>query len=117
MADVALAAAAPAGMDDFSKSTAARKDSAEAHSAFHKIAGADVAELRDNSDNQIAGDQANRKLASLVSGPLLHSEATVSDLDTVRDVPFDQLCNGGNKLTSKNIFNKLLFRWFLTPIK
>jgi hypothetical protein len=117
MADVALAAAAPAGIDDFSKSAAARKDSAEMHSAFHKIKEDDVSALQDNSDNQVAGDHPGRKLASLVSGPLLHSEATVSDLDTVRDVPFDQLCNGGSKLTSTNILNKLLFRWFLTPLK
>ncbi|WIA21539.1 hypothetical protein OEZ85_000736 [Tetradesmus obliquus] len=116
MADVALAAA-PAGIDDIARSAAARKDSGDQHSAFHKITEDDAAALRDNSDNQLAGDLPAGKLASLVSGPLLHSAATISDLDTVRDVPFDQLCNSGSKLTSKNIFNKLLFRYFLTPIK
>jgi hypothetical protein len=116
MADVALAAAAPAGTGDFAPTAAARKDSVTENSAFHKIKEDDAAALRDTSDNLPAGDLPG-KLASIVSGPLLHSAATISDLDTVRDVPFDRLCNGGNTLTGKNFFNKLLFRWFLTPIK
>jgi hypothetical protein len=117
MSDVALAAAAPAGFDDISSSAAAHKDSINQDSAFHKVKEDDAAALRDNSDNALAGDLPAGKLASLVSGPLLHSAATISDLDTVRDVPFDRLCNGGHKLTIRNIFGKLLFRWFLTPIK
>eukprot|EP00879_Flechtneria_rotunda_P000635 GHRR01000748.1.p1 GENE.GHRR01000748.1~~GHRR01000748.1.p1 ORF type:complete len:385 (+),score=106.17 GHRR01000748.1:472-1626(+) len=53
--------------------------------------------------------------APLVSGPMLTS-LSVTELDQVPDIPFDELCNSGAQVTSRNWLNKL-YRYTLLPTK
>ena len=70
----------------------------------------DIAETLDQAKPNNAS-----ALAAQASGPLLMTE-TLSELESIPDLPFDQLCNDGSKITSRNLLGKLA-RCILTPIK
>jgi hypothetical protein len=100
------AAAAPAG-----DHVRHEKSIAEDASVFAAAAAAgDIASSVDQA--KFSSEEA---LAAMASGPLLMNE-TLRTLDDVQDVPFDQLCNDGSKVTPKNLLGKLA-RCTLTPIK
>lgn len=79
-------------------------------SVFQSALTQDIAESLDQ-----AKPHSTHALAQAASGPLLMTE-TLSELESIPDVPFDQLCNDGSKITPKNILGKIM-RFALTPIK
>jgi len=85
-------------------------DKAIEPSVFQKALTQDIAEALDQARPRSAS-----ALAAEASGPLLMTE-TLSELENIPDVPFDQLCNDGARITGRNLFGKLL-RCVLTPIK
>lgn len=104
------AAAAPAGDQARREKSIAEDDSVFARPGAAPAGAADVATSVDQA--KFSSESA---LAALASGPLLMQE-TLRTLDDVQDVPFDQLCNDGSKVTAKNLLGKLA-RCTLTPIK
>lgn len=104
---MSTAAATAAGAD--ADGTARKASIAE--SAFAKSTiPADIAHSVDQ-----ARPRDQQQLEGLASGPLLMQQ-TLSALDAVPDIPFDELCNDGSKVTARNLLGKLA-RCFLTPIK
>lgn len=93
-----------------------RQDSIAKESAFCKVQrgqdDSDVAAVRDELPH------VPNPLAGTISGPLLSTnQSALTGWDDVKDdTPFDQLCNTGAKLTSKNFLVKLN-RYTLVPLK
>lgn len=102
MAEMVAAAAAAAPAEKLVSQDSTLKDS-----AFHRVtADGDDASSQKDTDTKGHG----KELHSMLSGPMLTS-TTTHPWDDVRDVPFTQLCNRGSKLTAKNLYNKLMFRY------